>query len=86
MTADSQINDGLVSFVLGHDGVDSFVSASTWTSWSAIEAATGGNTRHPFATRNSRRLVDFRIVHLELLPEAPMRAGSSRGEELEPAS
>lgn len=74
MTEDSRINDGLVSFVLGHDGVDRFVTASTWTGWSAIESATGGNTRRPFATRNTRRLADFRIVHLELLPEAPVRA------------
>lgn len=86
MTADSQINDGLVSFVLGHDGVDRFVSASTWTGWPAIEAATGGNTRHPFATRNARRLTDYRIVHLELLPEAPMKAVPLRVEALEPAS
>jgi hypothetical protein len=90
MTEDSRINDGLVSFVLGHDGVDRFVSASTWTGWPAIESATGGNTRQPFATRNTRRLADFRIVHLELLPEAPVRAGQrdehARGGALEPAT
>lgn len=90
MTEDSRVNDGLVSFVLAHDGVDRFISVSTWTGWSAIETATGGNTRQPAATRNSRRLAAFRIVHLELLPETPVRATSDRedhalGGTLEPA-
>jgi hypothetical protein len=91
MTEDAQINDGLVSFVLAHDANDRFISASTWTTWSAIESATGGNTRQPFATRNPRHLATFRIVHLELLPEAPVRAGlldadRARGGTLEPAT
>jgi len=91
MTEDSRINDGLVSFVLAHDGVDRFITASTWTTWSAIESATGGNTRQPAATRNSRRLSAFRIVHLELLPESPVRSAHEQedhalGGRLEPAS
>ena len=91
MTEDAQINDGLVSFVLAHDGNDRFISASTWTAWSAIESATGGNTRQPFATRNPRHLATFRIVHLELLPESPVRPGlmdeeRSRNGALEPAT
>jgi hypothetical protein len=89
MLADARVNEGLVSFVLGHAGGDEFVSVSTWTGWPAIEAATGGNTRQPFATRNTRRLEGFRIVHLELLPEAPVRraAGSFATEAtLEPAT
>jgi hypothetical protein len=80
-----------VSFVLAHDGVDRFISASTWTSWAAIESATGGNTRNPAATRNSQRLEAFGVVHLELLPETPVRAGLEHehhapGRTLEPAT
>ena len=85
MTADARINDGLVSFVLGQDGSAGFVSVSTWTGWAAIEAATGGDTRHPFATRNSRRLAGYRIAHLELLPEAPVGHSVGIGVHLEPA-
>lgn len=91
MTEDSRINDGLVSFVLAHDGIDRFITASTWTTWSAIESATGGNTRQPVATRNSHRLSAFRIVHLELLPESPVRRPYEQedralGGRLEPAT
>jgi hypothetical protein len=86
MTEDARVNDGLVSFVLGHDGHDSFVSVSTWTGWPAIEAATGGNTRQPFATRQTRRLAGFRIVHLELLPEAPLPRTTLLDPRFEPAT
>ena len=71
MTADASANAGLVSFALGRAGADEFVTVSTWTDWMSIEAATGGNTRRPIATRNPGRLADFRVDHLELLPEAP---------------
>jgi hypothetical protein len=77
MTDDARVNDGLVSFVLGEDGDASFISVSTWTGWPAIEAATGGNTRQPLATRQTRRLAGYRIVHLELLPEAPASHGAA---------
>jgi hypothetical protein len=73
MSADSEVNDGLIAFALGTDPPDSFITVSVWTGWSAIEAATGGNTRRPFSTRNAARLVDFRIVHYEILPETPTR-------------
>lgn len=86
MSADAAINDGLVSFALGHDGRDSFVTVSTWTTWSAIEAATGGNTRRPAATRNVRRLAEFSVVHLELLPEVPVVGARADEARLEPAS
>jgi hypothetical protein len=73
MSADSEVNDGLIAFALGTESQDSFITVSAWTGWSAIEAATGGNTRQPFATRNAARLIDFRIVHYEILPETPTR-------------
>ena len=71
MSADSEVNDGLIAFALGIDPPDRFVTVSAWTGWQAIEAATGGNTRQPFATRNDARLAGFRIGHYEILPEAP---------------
>lgn len=86
MTEDARVNDGLVSFVLAHDRQDAFVSVSTWTGWPAIEAATGGNTRQPFATRQTRRLAGYRIVHLELLPEAPVSARSGGESRLKAAT
>jgi hypothetical protein len=74
MLADAIVNDGLVAFALGADPPDSFVTISVWTGWSAIELATGGNTRTPIATRNSVRLTGFEVAHLELLPDALDRA------------
>ena len=73
MSADSEVNDGLIAFALGTVPPDSFITVSVWTGWSAIEAATGGNTRRPFSTRNAERLVEFQIVHYEILPETPTR-------------
>jgi hypothetical protein len=70
MLADAIVNDGLVAFALGGDPPDSFVTVSLWTGWSAIEQATGGNTRKPIATRNSIRLTGFEVTHLEVLPDA----------------
>jgi hypothetical protein len=73
MSADAEVNDGLIAFALGIEPPDAFIAVSVWTGWSAIEQATGGNTRRPFSTRNADRLVDFRVVHFEILPETPTR-------------
>jgi hypothetical protein len=73
MAADAAVNEGLIALMLGTEGSDSFVTVSAWTDWSAIEEATGGNTKRPFATRNSARLASFRVAHFEILPEAPTR-------------
>ena len=70
MLADAMVNDGLVAFALGADPPEAFVTISAWTGWPAIEAATGGNTRRPIATRNRVRLAGFDVVHFELLPDA----------------
>jgi hypothetical protein len=69
MLADAEVNDGLVAFYLGRDGSDGFLTVSAWTGWDAIEAATGGNIRQPFATKNSERLVAFVVDHYEILPD-----------------
>jgi hypothetical protein len=73
MLADAAINDGLIAFALGVAPPDDFVTVSAWTGWSAIESATGGNTRQPFVTRNSARLAAFTVAHYEVLPETPDR-------------
>ena len=74
--ADAMVNEGLVAFALGSDPPDAFVTVSVWTGWSAIEEATGGNTRQPIATRNSVRLTGFDVVHFEVLPDLAARRGS----------
>lgn len=68
--ADSVTNDGLIALALGVQPPEAFTTISVWTGWSAIEAATGGNTRQPFATRNSERLSTFTVTHYEILPDA----------------
>ena len=77
MLADAAVNEGLIAFALGIDGADTFLTVSAWTGWSAIEAATGGNTRQPFSTRNSARLAGFTVGHYEILPETPDRRTDS---------
>jgi hypothetical protein len=71
--ADSLSNDGLIALALGASPPDDFTTVSVWTGWPAIELATGGNTRQPFATRNSERLASFTVTHYEVLPDAQHR-------------
>jgi hypothetical protein len=73
MLADAAVNEGLIAFSLGLDPPDDFLTVSAWTGWAAIEAATGGNTRQPFVTRNTARLAGFAVAHFEILPETPDR-------------
>lgn len=69
MLADASINSGLRAFYLGTRRPDDFVTVSAWTSWSAIEQATGGDVRRPFVTRNSARLVSHDVAHFEIVGE-----------------
>ena len=71
MLADSVAYDGLIAFALGSWPPDDFMTVSVWTGWPAIEAATGGNTRQPFMTRNAQLLETYRVAHFEVLPDAP---------------
>ncbi|HEV7810501.1 MAG TPA: hypothetical protein VGO64_07870, partial [Candidatus Limnocylindrales bacterium] len=86
MLADAMVNDGLVAFALGAEPPDAFVTVSAWTGWSAIEEATGGNTRQPIATRNSVGLSGFEVVHYETLPDAENRGTSRDRNEVVPAA
>lgn len=69
MLADAAVNAGLVAFYLAEQGPDRFITVSAWTGWQAIEAATGGNIRDPFVTRNTARLTAFTVDHYEVLPD-----------------
>jgi hypothetical protein len=69
MLADSVAYDGLIAFALGTRAPDEFTTVSVWTGWPAIEAATGGNTRQPFMTRNAQLLETFTVAHYEVLPD-----------------
>jgi hypothetical protein len=69
MLADASINSGLSACYVGTRRPNDFVTVSAWTSWSAIEQATGGDVRRPFVTRNSARLVSHDVVHFEIIGE-----------------
>ena len=79
MLADAEAYDGLIAFALGVRGSDAFITVSVWTGWPAIEAATGGNTRQPFMTRNAQLLSEFTVAHYEVLPDARDRGPDDDG-------
>jgi hypothetical protein len=78
MLADAAVYDGLIAFALGARSADAFTTVSVWPGWPAIEAATGGNTRQPFMTRNAQLLAEFAVAHYEVLPDV-----RDRGPELD---
>jgi hypothetical protein len=79
MLQDAEVNAGLIAFYLGRTGPASFLTVSAWTAWDAIERATGGNVRDPFATRNSSRLSTFSIRHFEIVPDLQRPAAPAGG-------
>jgi hypothetical protein len=68
--ADAEANPGLVALYLGIDPPNRFVTISAWTTWEAIEAATGGNVHRPISTSNPERIDAFDARHYEILPDA----------------
>lgn len=68
--ADIAAAHGPKVLLLGTDPPDRFVTVSLWSSWERIELATGGNIRHPIATRNRERLVAGTASHYEVIPDA----------------
>jgi hypothetical protein len=60
---------GPLIVVSGAAGADSFLTISTWSSWSCIEACTGGDIRRPLATRNAAWIASGGPVHYEILSE-----------------
>jgi hypothetical protein len=77
--ADVQTNEGLVALYLGAQAPARFITVSAWTGWSAVERATGGNVRHPIATRHAHRLVAAEVDHYEILPNTARPHVPARG-------
>jgi hypothetical protein len=67
--ADADTNEGLVGLYLGAQPPSRFITVSAWTGWPAIERATGGNVRHPIATRHAHRLVAGEVDHYEAVAD-----------------
>ena len=86
MLADASINSGLSAFYLGTTRPDDFVTVSAWTSWSAIELATGGDVRRPFVTRNSDRLVSHDVAHFEIVGEGVALGAADPEDPTQPES
>jgi heme-degrading monooxygenase HmoA len=66
--ADGETNEGLVALYLAAERPSRFLTVSAWTTWSAIETATGGNVRSPIATRNARLIATGAPTHYEIVP------------------
>jgi hypothetical protein len=64
--ADLETNDGLVALYLSTQRPARFITVSVWTSWAAIESATGGNIRSPMATRNAGLIETGNAAHYEM--------------------
>lgn len=67
--ADAAAGRGPLSLYLATDQGESdrFVTVSTWSDWSVIEAATGGDIRRPVATRHAERLAAAEATHFEVI-------------------
>jgi hypothetical protein len=59
---------GPAALFLGLAEPDGFITASVWTAWENIAAATGGNLRTPIATRHAERLLSGDATHYEIVP------------------
>ena len=68
--ADVEAGHGPLALYLAIEPPDRFVTMSLWSSWSALEAATGGDVRRPIATRHEERILGWEAVHYEVLPNA----------------
>lgn len=65
--ADDAAGHGPLALYLAESAAspDGFVTLSTWTSWPAVEAATGGDVNRPVATRHPERIVSAEVTHYE---------------------
>ena len=86
MLADASINSGLTAFYLGTRRPEDFLTVSAWTSWSAIEQATGGDVRRPFVTRNSARLASHEVTHFEIVGEGVVPGATDPEDPSQPDS
>ena len=67
--ADAAAGHGPLALYLAADDAapDTFITASAWADWSAIETATGGDIRRPVATRHPERLIEADVLHYEVI-------------------
>jgi len=66
--ADVRAGHGAAALYLGGSSDERFVTLSIWRSWSALERATGGDTRHPISTRNMEQMIEWEVEHYEGVP------------------
>jgi hypothetical protein len=64
---DASDGHGPAALYLAESGRDAFVTVSAWRDWSDIEQATGGDVRHPLATRHPERLVAWDVQLFEVV-------------------
>ncbi|MGZ8515288.1 MAG: hypothetical protein ACXW4H_07180 [Candidatus Limnocylindrales bacterium] len=68
VAADVAAGHGPAAFYLAAGAaVDTFVSVSVWSSWAAIELATGGDTGRPTATRRPELIASYDATHYEAI-------------------
>jgi hypothetical protein len=60
--------------VLASTGQRRFVTISTWSGWTNLQAATGASIERPVSTRHLEDLASFSADHFELLPTDPPAA------------
>jgi len=65
--ADAADGEGPCALYLAPDPPERFVTVSLWSSWQAIERATGGDIHRPLTTKDSSRLVEMDIAHYEVV-------------------
>jgi hypothetical protein len=58
---------GPLCVIGGAAGPEQFLTLSTWSFWTSIEACTGGDIRRPLVTRNASLIVEGGPVHYEIL-------------------
>ncbi len=66
--ADSEGGHGPLALYLALEAPDRFVTMSVWSSWSAVERATGGDVRRPIATRHEEQILSWEAAHYEVVP------------------
>jgi hypothetical protein len=74
--ADVEGGHGPLALYLAIEPPDRFVTMSVWSSWTALERATGGDVGRPIATRHEERIVTWEASHYECLPNLG-RGGSA---------
>jgi hypothetical protein len=82
--ADVASGSGPHALFLGSLDEERFITASVWSDWRRIEAATGGNIRQPIATRHAELLREGTAEHYEIVPSGHLPALGARSMGLAP--